>query len=98
MNEVHRNTIRLCWVYLMKNMVYQELLDYFISVDIFTSDMCEQVEVERTTNDKNNQLLFILQRRGPTAFQIFLDGLRSTNQEFIAEHLENQCLQLGGTV
>lgn len=98
MEEVHRDTLRKCWIYLMENLTHRELLDYFLSVDLFTADMCEQVEAEKTTADKNSQLLFILQRRGPSAFRTFLEGLRSTNQTFIADYLVNECRALGGSV
>lgn len=44
--------------------------------------------VQSVSKDKVAKLLEILQRKGPKAFQAFLDALRQAEQEHIADQLQ----------
>lgn len=98
MEAIHRETLRISWVFLMENMQPAELLDHLYQEGTITLDMYEQIRCERTTMDMNTELLFVLQRRGPHAFRQFLSTLEATGQAFIADHLRQICTSLGGTV
>lgn len=87
MNDVHRETLRKNWVYLLENLVTDELLDYLLGKEVITPDMYEEINVQLTRQDKVTHFLSILQRRGPRAFDNFLDALVATNQGFISDRL-----------
>lgn len=89
MEHSHKEAIRKNWTYLLENLMVDDLLDYLISHSIITENMKEEVEIQRTRREKATQLLFIVQKRGPKAFQILLDGLRECHMEFIADRLES---------
>ena len=65
-----------------------DLLDYLLSHSIISDNMKEEVEIQGTRREKATQLLFIIQKRGPQAFQALLNGLRECGMGFIAERLE----------
>lgn len=94
MEHSHKEAIRKNWTYLLENLMVDDLLDYLISHSIITENMKEEVEIQRTRRDKATQLLFIVQKRGPKAFQILLDGLRECHMEFIADRLESSIWML----
>lgn len=94
MDDLHRKTIRENWVFLSENLETAELLDHMLKEFVFTQDMYEEVKVERTKKEKISQFLFILQRRGPQAFDKFLDALVATNQAFISDQLTRTHNQL----
>lgn len=97
MNDVHRETLRKNWVYLLENLVTDELLDYLLGNEVITPDMYEEINVQLTRQDKVTHFLSILQRRGPQAFNNFLDALVATNQGFISDKLIKTCKQLMAT-
>lgn len=87
MDEIHRHTLRTNWVYLMENLIPDELADHLLQESIITSDMYEEIRVKATKKEKITHLLFIIQRRGPRAFEKLLSALRNTEQDFIADQL-----------
>ena len=87
MDETHRSILRQNWVYLVDNLIPDELADHLLADSIITNDMYEEIRVKPTKKEKITQLLFIIQRRGPHAFEKLLAGLRNTEQEFIADQL-----------
>lgn len=87
MEAIHRSTLRQNWVYLIENLVPGELADHLLAESILTNDMYEKIKVKATKKEKITHLLFIIQRRGPKAFEKFLTALRKTDQEFIADQL-----------
>lgn len=89
MEHSHKEAIRKNWTYLLENLMVDDLLDYLISHSIITENMKEEVEIQRTRREKATQLLFIVQKRGPKAFQTLIDGLKECHMEFIAERLES---------
>ena len=87
MDETHRATLRQNWVYLIENLIPDELADHLLAESIITNDMYEEIRVRPTKKEKITHLLFIIQRRGPHAFEKLLAALRNTEQEFIADQL-----------
>lgn len=88
MEHIHREAIRKNWTYLLENLMIDDLLDYLLSHSIISDNMKEEVEIQGTRREKATQLLFIIQKRGPQAFQALLNGLRECGMGFIAERLE----------
>jgi hypothetical protein len=88
MEHNHKEAIRKNWTFLLENLIVDELLDYLISHSIFTENMKEEVEIQGTRRSQATQLLLIIQKRGPRAFQTLVDGLRECQMGFIAERLE----------
>ncbi|XP_062576248.1 death domain-containing protein CRADD-like [Saccostrea cucullata] len=88
MEHRHREAIRKNWTFLLENLIVDELMDFLISHSILTENMKEEVEIQRTRREKATQLLFIVQKRGPQAFQTLVDGLKECQMGFIAERLE----------
>jgi hypothetical protein len=64
-----------------------ELLDHMLSQSIITDDMYDQISVQSTKKEQITEFLLILPRRGPQAFDKFLEALNETSQDFIAERL-----------
>ncbi|KAK3608140.1 hypothetical protein CHS0354_004795, partial [Potamilus streckersoni] len=87
MEEVNKRAIRQNWSFLIQNIDIISLTDCLREDDTLTNDMCEQIEVERTTRDKIAKFLSIIMRRGPHAFDKLVQGLKKTDQTFIAEKL-----------
>ena len=87
MEEIHRRILRQNWVYLIDNLIPDELADHLLQESIITNDMYEEIRVRATKKEKITHLLFIIQRRGPQAFEKLLAALRNTEQEFIADQL-----------
>ena len=87
MERRHQEALRRNWVYLMDNLIMDGVLDSMMSKEIFTSTMGEEVSVKRIRKDQVTHFLFTLIRRGPLAFDLFLEALRENSQEFIADQL-----------
>lgn len=71
----------------MDSLILEDLLDLMIEKEIFTPNMGEEVSVKHTKKDKATQFLFTLIRRGPKAFDTFVECLNESSQDFIAEKL-----------
>ncbi|KAL3852242.1 hypothetical protein ACJMK2_015910 [Sinanodonta woodiana] len=87
MEESHKKAIRQNWSFLIQNIEIISLTDCLREDSTLTDDMCEQIEVERTSRDKISKFLNIIQRRGPQAFGRLIAGLERTDQNFIAQKL-----------
>lgn len=93
MDNVHRETLRLNWVYLTENLSMNELLDHMLGQLVITDDMYEEIKVQSTKKEQITHFLLILPRRGPNAFDKFLEALRATSQGFIVDKLIQTCNQ-----
>lgn len=87
MEKRHQEALRKNWVYLMDNLILDDLLDLMQEREIFTANMAEEVSVKQTRKDKATHFLFTLIRRGPKAFDMFIEALRETDQSFIADQV-----------
>ena len=89
MERRHQEALRKNWVFLMDNLIMDGVLDSMMSKEIFTSSMGEEVSVKQIRKDQVTHFLFTLIRRGPRAFDLFLEALRENSQDFIADQLVN---------
>lgn len=85
MEKRHQEALRKNWIFLMDNLILDDLLDIMQEKEIFTTNMAEEVNVKATRKEKATHFLFTLIRRGPKAFDIFIEALRETDQGFIAD-------------
>lgn len=87
MEENHKETIRRNYTFLIGNMMPESVMDFLLQENVITPYMKEDIEVCRTRRDKIVKMIDILIRRGPSAFNVFIDALRNTDQEFVAQKL-----------
>lgn len=97
MDPLDKETLRRCQVELVKQLVLPELLDQLFERDVFNEPMLDNIKVHARKSEQARKLLSDLPKRGPTAFGTFLDCLRVTEQEHIAELLETTRRSLDGT-
>lgn len=84
MEQIHKDALRRTRVALVKDLDVNNICDELLSQDIFTQLMMEYIMAERTRIDKVRRLLDDLVRRGPDAYLKFLDVLKKTGYEFLA--------------
>lgn len=84
MDQIHKDALRRTRVALVKDLDVNNIQDELLAQDIFTQLMMEYIVAERTRIDKVRRLLDDLVRRGPDAYQKFLDVLRKTGYQFLA--------------
>ena len=66
----------------------ESVADYLRQSGILTDELWEDVVYQNTEKNKVRQLLMILVRRGPKAFSTFVEALRSSDCEDLADLLE----------
>ncbi|XP_060558157.1 synaptonemal complex protein 1-like [Ruditapes philippinarum] len=74
--------------FILENLILNDaILDHLEDQEILNEDMVQQIAAERTDNQKINKLLYILKRRGQTAFHQFLDAIKQ-DFNFVSEVLK----------
>ena len=73
-----REKLQAHWVRLIKDLIVDDLAHHLFAEKVLTEPMLEEVLHKKTTRDKNYALLSILQKRGPSAYPIFLKALWDT--------------------
>ena len=84
MNDKHRDILRRHWSLLRKDLEPTKLLPYLVNILDVTDE--QEVKVKATREDRIDQLLEILPRRGPKAFDEFVKALQEV-QPFLASPL-----------
>ena len=84
MNDKHRDILRRHWSSLRKDLEPTRLLPYLVNILDVTDE--QEVKVKATREDSVDQLLEILPRRGPKAFDEFVKALQEV-QPFLASPL-----------
>ena len=84
MNDKHRDILRRHWSSLRRDLEPTRLLPYLVNILDVTDE--QEVKVKATREDKIDQLLEILPRRGPKAFDEFVKALQEV-QPFLASPL-----------
>lgn len=85
MEQIHKDALRRTRVALVRDLDVNNISDELLSQDIFTQLMMEYIMSERTRIDKVRRLLDDLVRRGPDAYERFLNVLNKTGYEFLAK-------------
>lgn len=88
MDDVDRGKLTSNRSFMVKNITKtMTVVDKLMDERIITDGMKQDIEAERTPDDKNRKLLDIIPRRGPKAFQAFLKALVETDHDFVADRL-----------
>ncbi|XP_023568601.1 caspase-2 isoform X3 [Octodon degus] len=88
MRPDHQETLKRNRVVLAKQLLLSELLEHLLEKDIITLEMRELIQAKVGSFSQNVELLNLLPKRGPEAFDAFCVALRETKQG----HLEDLLL------
>ncbi|XP_004860557.1 caspase-2 isoform X3 [Heterocephalus glaber] len=88
MHPDHQETLKRNRVVLAKQLLLSELLEHLLEKDIITLEMRELIQAKVGSFSQNVELLNLLPKRGPEAFDAFCVALRETKQG----HLEDMLL------
>ena len=75
-------------MFLLKNLELGGLLPYLYQEKVISRHDEEEIVAEKSRPAKVNKLLLLLPTRGPQAFNKFLEGLKETEQDHVADQLE----------
>ncbi|XP_045038020.1 caspase-2 isoform X2 [Desmodus rotundus] len=88
MHPDHQEALKKNRVVLAKQLLLSELLEHLLEKDIITLEMREHIQAKVGSFSQNVELLNLLPKRGPQAFDAFCVALRETKQS----HLEDLLL------
>ncbi|XP_036103357.1 caspase-2 isoform X2 [Molossus molossus] len=88
MHPDHQEALKKNRVMLAKQLLLSELLEHLLEKDIITLEMREHIQAKVGSFSQNVELLNLLPKRGPQAFDAFCAALRETKQG----HLEDLLL------
>ncbi|XP_012589357.1 PREDICTED: caspase-2 isoform X2 [Condylura cristata] len=88
MHPDHQEALKKNRVVLAKQLLLSELLEHLLEKDIITLEMRELIQAKVGSFSQNVELLNLLPKRGPQAFEAFCVALRETKQS----HLEDLLL------
>ena len=76
--------------YLLENIQpNDELIASLLSLNCITEEQSHFIQRQRSTQDKNAELLFVIESFDETKFSNFVKCLRQTNQKTVARIIEN---------
>lgn len=87
MDQIHKDALRRTRVALVKDLDVNVICNELLNKDIFTPLMVEHIMAEGTRNDKVCRLLDTLVEIGTNAYQAFLQVLKKTGYEFLANQI-----------
>lgn len=88
MDAAQRNALRKCRVRLVNDLMIGEMFDQIEAHGLFTPIMLECIKARESRPEQVRTFLDYLQRRGPDAYDKFLQCLRESQHEFIAQYVE----------
>lgn len=94
MEDIHRKALTESITFLKKNLLVKGVLDHLVQEDIITFDLKQTINYPVTDGDKVSELVCMLPKRGPRAFEVMLKSLRATSQEHVAVHLEQKAVEI----
>lgn len=98
MDEQDRNKLKTNRTFIIKNLEnVVDVVDRLLSNNVVTDGMKEDIEAEKGKSSQIRKMLDILPRRGPEAFQQFLQILADTENGFIANQLYPGFVSIVGT-
>uniref|UniRef100_A0A8C8YII2 Caspase 2 n=1 Tax=Prolemur simus TaxID=1328070 RepID=A0A8C8YII2_PROSS len=77
MHPDHQETLKKNRVVLAKQLLLSELLEHLLEKDIITLEMRELIQAKGGSFSQNVELLNLLPKRGPQAFDAFCEALHS---------------------
>lgn len=94
MEDIHRQALTESLTFLKDNLLVKEVLDHLVEENIITFDLKQAINFAVTDGDKVSELVCMLPKRGPRAFEAMLKSLRATSQEHVATHLERKSVEI----
>ena len=88
MENVHRLAIQKSWTSIINSLSCKEtssVIDYLVEHNILTIGLSEGIKCEKHVLEQNRKLMSTLQRRGPSAFEIFIEALLQNDLNHIAD-------------
>ena len=79
MRECHKYILQKLIVELVKDLEPEPLLLYLYQKEIINQDDMDEVRSKKIRKDVNEDLIFMLMRRGPELFQILLRDCKANN-------------------
>ncbi|XP_056305805.1 caspase-9 [Danio aesculapii] len=89
MEQKHRRILQQHRSNLVKALNPEDVYDKLLSKGVFTQDMIDEIQSKATRRDQARQLVKDLETRGSLAFPAFLDSLRETGHNDLAELLQS---------
>nr|AAH97103.1 Zgc:101776 protein [Danio rerio] len=89
MEQKHRQILQRHRLNLVKALNPEDVCDKLLSKGVFTQDMIDEIQSKATRRDQARQLVKDLETRGSLAFPAFLDSLRETGHNDLAELLQS---------
>lgn len=77
MDEAHRQLLEINLVALTRDLDPSDIYDELIAGSVLTFDDVERIEKRDTRRDRTMELIRILLRKGPNAFQVLMNSLES---------------------
>uniref|UniRef100_A0ABI7YAX7 CARD domain-containing protein n=2 Tax=Felinae TaxID=338152 RepID=A0ABI7YAX7_FELCA len=77
MHPDHQEALKKNRVVLAKQLLLSELLEHLLEKDIITLEMREHIQAKVGSFSQNVELLNLLPKRGPQAFNAFCEALHS---------------------
>ncbi|CAL8247358.1 unnamed protein product [Lota lota] len=79
---------KLSAVFCQQMVVDEQFIQYLQADEILTEDMAESILTLKISAKRNWRLLFLLPKRGPSAFNSFCSALRVTQQHHLSDQIE----------
>lgn len=89
MDQKHRQILQRHRLNLVKALNPADVCDKLLSKGVFTQDMIDEIQSKASRRDQARQLVTDLETRGSLAFPAFLDSLRETGHDDLAEQLQS---------
>ncbi|XP_067383868.1 caspase-9 isoform X1 [Channa argus] len=89
MEEKHKKILQRNRTNLVRDLNPSDLYDGLLEKGVFTQDMIDEIKSSGTRRDQARQLVRDLETRGSLAFPLFLECLKETGQQSLAELLQN---------
>ncbi|XP_078511975.1 caspase-2 isoform X2 [Lissotriton helveticus] len=89
MQDAHQQALKKNRVSLAKQLELDELLELLVEEDVITMVMREAIEAKSGSFKQNIELLNLLPKRGPRAFEVFCEALHETKQGHLKQLLQN---------
>lgn len=87
MNQQHKDAIITNFVFLVRELPAKDMADIMHQKEIFTRDMMEKVQIQQIPSNEARKFLEIIVRRGPKAFNAFIQGLKELDRTDIIDRL-----------
>ena len=100
MENIHRLALKKSWTSIINSLSLEDtssVIDYLVERDILTICLSERIKCERHILEQNRTFLTILQRRGPRAFETFIEALLHNGLDQIAEIILSHVSKAGNT-